>query len=825
MPGLLIPPVPVDHERASMVLPTIKCSSCGDPISLAAMADHICRPPSRSAKASRNHGHSGAVGGSSRQHAQHHYDDYDAPLPSPSSSYSHSRPTPQSSSRRHERERERAPVRPAYGGPLSPPGGGLQIPPMSSSTSSSSRLSPHSASSHSRSPSPHTPSPTNPFFPAQATEHPDQGLSVFGLGFNSASVRPEGPFPNDRPLPAGVSELFPLGDAKASSGAGGMAGVGRRAFQAAAWGVTAGVAMAAGARSKTAPIPTGQPPSVSSAPRSAGAIPTSRPPWEQQNHHPIQPPPRSNSHSQSSHRPRGGTEPRPADLYPPRNDVPPRSASAVDKRQHAIPITPRSPPRATTHISRSVDNNHGYVPVTRHQHSGSLSSHTSVGSPDPGISNLLRSRANERTPKTNTKTNGGGGAFFDRYKQMQSSNDSSRALGVGRKPSDQHGRSRQIVDSPQPSAYDLDDAYEDMDGPDSALPWATPQLEDSPEIKQNDKLPRQRNHPSKLNHQRHRPGDSETSSNSSGSRRYEASGPESEEIVTPSTSFEGLADRMQGSGRREKASKDRYGYDHDDDDRRRRDPVAPARKGSGESREKDRSKIQKSNSNSTIKAPGGKSRNPPEDSPDVPSSRSRPTPKTCQKCGETVGGSRKFVERDGVVLCEADWKKMYLPTCRKCQKLIETKMVSADDGQLKGKWHASCFTCSRCDKPFEGKDFYVHAGRPWCQYHYAKETGTLCASSSCKKPIEGPCIVVQGSSNPLRFHPGHLRCDHRDSRGGQSCREAMDEYFDVDGKRYCDRHVGEALKAASAASGGKGGRTLKAEKRKTRLVDLPSGGW
>ena len=53
----------------------------------------------------------------------------------------------------------------------------------------------------------------------------------------------------------------------------------------------------------------------------------------------------------------------------------------------------------------------------------------------------------------------------------------------------------------------------------------------------------------------------------------------------------------------------------------------------------------------------------------------------------------------------------------------------------------------------------------------------------------------------------------------------MDEYFDVGGKRYCDRHVGEALKAASAGSGGKGGKTLRAEKRKTRLVDLPSGGW
>ena len=687
-----------------MVLPTIKCSSCGDPIPLAAMGDHICRPPSRSAKSPRS--------------KQRHYDHYDEPLPSPS--YSQSRSGPSSSRQRHDRsdrdrdrDRDRAPVRPAFGGPspMSPPGG-LQIPP-SSSASSSSRLSPHSASSNSRSPSPHTPSPTNPFFPAQAAEQPDPGLSVFGFQFQNQGIRPEGPFPNDRPLPTGVSDLLSLtGDDKpgGGSGVGGMAGVGRRAFQAAAWGVTAGVAMAS--RSKTStPQPSSAP--MSSQPRSAGAEPTSGAPWQ----HPsadIQPPPRSGS-SQQRHR--GGTDPKPADFYPVHNDIPPRSASALDKRHHK-PAVPPSPPRSTSiQQSRSADHNHGYHrPPPRHQANGSLSSATSIGSPDPGISGMLRSRANERTPKSSAKS---GGGFFDRYKQMQASssaNDSRRLLSVGKGSRDDHGhRQRALVDSPEQSVYDLADAYEDMDG-DSALPWATPQLEDSPEIKQSDKLPRIRTNPSKLHHQRHRAGDSEASSNSSGSRRYDlTSGPESEEVVTPSTSFEGLSERMQ-NGR--KPSKDRYGYDIPQD---RRPPVAPVRKGTDPSRDRDRERVPKSSSNSTITLKE-RSRTLPDPSPSVSSSRSRSTPKTCAKCGDTVGGSRKFVERDGVVLCEADWKKMYLPSCRKCHQLIETKMVSADDGQLKGKWHASCFTCSRCDKPFEGKDFYVHAGRPWCQYHYAKET-------------------------------------------------------------------------------------------------------
>jgi hypothetical protein len=45
----------------------------------------------------------------------------------------------------------------------------------------------------------------------------------------------------------------------------------------------------------------------------------------------------------------------------------------------------------------------------------------------------------------------------------------------------------------------------------------------------------------------------------------------------------------------------------------------------------------------------------------------------------------------------------------------------------------------------------------------------------------------------------------------------MDEYYEVAGGRYCERHVGEAMR-----KDGRGDR--RAEKRRTRLVDLPVGG-
>lgn len=49
------------------------------------------------------------------------------------------------------------------------------------------------------------------------------------------------------------------------------------------------------------------------------------------------------------------------------------------------------------------------------------------------------------------------------------------------------------------------------------------------------------------------------------------------------------------------------------------------------------------------------------------------------------------------VLCEDDWKEMYLPKCRRCGLTIESHAVSSADGQLKGKYHPACFNCTTCN--------------------------------------------------------------------------------------------------------------------------------
>jgi len=329
--------------------------------------------------------------------------------------------------------------------------------------------------------------------------------------------------------------------------------------------------------------------------------------------------------------------------------------------------------------------------------------------------------------------------FFERYKQMVESSSSPKPSSspllrvgalVGQVSDDDYHE--QLVASPVQTNFS--DGNEDGEG--SALPWATPQLAASPVITQS---PMPFTKPSRL-HARHRTAESAGSSNSSASSSRSgrfglASGPESEEVVTPSQSWEGeLVERAGGANVVRSSNDDGRkgsGYEMGMENRDILEQIGEEEEDEGErvvfgaitpstQRGSEEQRMKGSTSASTITPHDAhsRSRTVPEVKRCSDSSTRR---KTCQKCGETVGGSKRFVERDGVVLCERDWKKLYLPSCRRCNLPIEKSAVSSSDGQLKGKWHRACFTCTRCDKPFEGDSFYVHGGKPWCQQHYHEE--------------------------------------------------------------------------------------------------------
>lgn len=141
----------------------------------------------------------------------------------------------------------------------------------------------------------------------------------------------------------------------------------------------------------------------------------------------------------------------------------------------------------------------------------------------------------------------------------------------------------------------------------------------------------------------------------------------------------------------------------------------------------------------------------------------------------------------------------------------------------------------------------------------------MCAKRGCGQPIEGECAV---SHEGERYHPGCLTCewdghghghggdeeeeeedesdygsdgdeDEKPRRGrarGGKCTERLVEYWEVEGKMLCEKHMRVAVEddrgdldsrtSASASARGRGGLGLdvlgdtRALKRVTRFIDI-----
>ena len=136
----------------------------------------------------------------------------------------------------------------------------------------------------------------------------------------------------------------------------------------------------------------------------------------------------------------------------------------------------------------------------------------------------------------------------------------------------------------------------------------------------------------------------------------------------------------------------------------------------------------------------------------------------------------------------------------------------------------SCASCSQAavpatQKPFPDKSFYVYDGKPFCAYHYHEANNSLCAAARCGQPIEGPCAVSHAGD---RYHPEHFLCEYR------GCTERLVEYYELDGRMLCERHVQKAMRerdeededAFDDGFGVAGNRNTMAMKRVTRFIDL-----
>ncbi|KAI0470681.1 hypothetical protein GGR56DRAFT_140106 [Xylariaceae sp. FL0804] len=125
--------------------------------------------------------------------------------------------------------------------------------------------------------------------------------------------------------------------------------------------------------------------------------------------------------------------------------------------------------------------------------------------------------------------------------------------------------------------------------------------------------------------------------------------------------------------------------------------------------------------------------------------------------------------------------------CKACRKPITGKSVSSADGRLTGRYHKACFVCTTCQEPFSSSTFYVLNDQPYCEQHYHKLNGSLCAS--CNRGIEGQYLEDEV---PQKYHPGCFRC-------GDCGTVLRDGYFDVDGQSYCERDAWKRIQSAVRA--------------------------
>ncbi|KAF2112939.1 hypothetical protein BDV96DRAFT_648565 [Lophiotrema nucula] len=143
--------------------------------------------------------------------------------------------------------------------------------------------------------------------------------------------------------------------------------------------------------------------------------------------------------------------------------------------------------------------------------------------------------------------------------------------------------------------------------------------------------------------------------------------------------------------------------------------------------------------------------------------------------------------------------------CRGCGEAIIGKSVKDSSGRLTGRYHKQCFVCRTCRSPFPGAEFYVFNNFPYCEQHYHQLNGSLC--KSCNRGIEGQYLETDQRQ---KFHPKCFTCF--------TCRVVLrDDYYEVEGKPYCDRHAYHASKQGNFLGPG-GNRARNMQKRSTRLM-------
>ncbi|QSL64324.1 hypothetical protein MERGE_001624 [Pneumocystis wakefieldiae] len=141
--------------------------------------------------------------------------------------------------------------------------------------------------------------------------------------------------------------------------------------------------------------------------------------------------------------------------------------------------------------------------------------------------------------------------------------------------------------------------------------------------------------------------------------------------------------------------------------------------------------------------------------------------------------------------------------CKRCNKYIEGKSIRCSDGKISGRFHRECFKCfnPNCQNLFTTSEVYVFEGEPFCSKHYHILNNSLC--TACGEGIEGKCFQTEADD---KYHFYCFTC--------YLCKKPLNgEYFDIDGKTYCENDVAKLLTLRMLPY-------QRLEKRKTKILTM-----
>lgn len=109
-----------------------------------------------------------------------------------------------------------------------------------------------------------------------------------------------------------------------------------------------------------------------------------------------------------------------------------------------------------------------------------------------------------------------------------------------------------------------------------------------------------------------------------------------------------------------------------------------------------------------------------------------------------------FVEEAGKKYCEKCFETLIAPDCARCGQPITSDYLTA----LQKTWHADCFACQHCRRPFGNSAFYLEQGQPYCERDWNLLFTAKC--TSCRMAIEAGDKWVEALDG--QFHSNCFNC-------------------------------------------------------------------